>query len=125
MTSKRNVKIETPGEASADSARESSEDYPAEAKAAPTAADTSQLTPTQEVTLKQDLIKTAKLVGSNDALDWSSLNNGLTPSTAKVDPEAHLPTADSVDPAKITEPVLTKGGWVLPLNDKRARIGLK
>lgn len=134
MASKRNVKIETPGApenlqdpataenpVSAAAALATSElSPPAFAKVAD---DGAAMTAKQEKDLKGQLLDTAKLVGAHDALDWSHLAGaGLKPSVAKVDPDAHLPAADSVDPEKITAPVLTKSGWVLPQKDPRARL---
>lgn len=122
MASKRNVTVETPGEARSDSGAGSVEAAPVEAKTSP-AAVTSQLTASQEVTLKQDLIKTAKLVGASEVLDWSHLNQGAILEAQRFDPDANLPHVDTVDAATIKAPVLTKSGWVLPLNDPRNRIG--
>lgn len=104
---KRDVAIETPG--AVDEAK----------PAAPVAAD---LTPTQETKLKAELAETAKLVGAPGALDWSHLNQAAVIQNGSVaGPE--YPDQSQVDAATLREPVLTKQGWVLPLNDPRARFG--
>lgn len=145
MAGKRNVKIETPGDPTTDAAAASPDTStpstegaqvataapvptkrvkrPTPADLQPAVAPKAEMTAKQEKDLKGQLIETAKLVGAHEALDWSHLAGaGLKPAVAKNDPEAHLPAASDVDPDTITAPVLTKGGWVLPTNDPRARL---
>ena len=124
MASKRSLPIETPGETASQAPAAEQADPVTEAPAetvVTVAVPTAELTPVQEATLQRDLQATARLVGSSEALDWSQLNNGLTPAAGRKDPDAGLP--ESADPETITAPVLTRSGWVLPANDPRARFG--
>lgn len=82
------------------------------APAAEPAEPASAMTPAQEAQLASDLAATARSVGAADALDWSSLNQGTILAENGIDPDAGLPL--SADPRAIDQPVLTKGGWVMP-----------
>jgi len=129
MASKRDVKIETPGEPTPDAPAEAPEPASNALRAGEASqpareaqsGKSSDLTAAQEVTLAADLAKTRLLVGNGQALDWSSLNHGLPAAVAKPDPDAGLP--ESADPKSIKAPVLTKSGWVMPEHDPRARTG--
>lgn len=104
MASKKQLRVETPG-------------APQEPER-----DTPQSVARKEATLKQQIAATASLVGSPDAIDWSGLTQadaakGLLP----VDEENKLPDQSAVDAETITEPVLTRQGWVVPVHDVRAR----
>ena len=133
MAGKRNVKIETPGEATVDQVPEAVEAVsdmsdanraevvlPQPQVEAENGAST-KLTPAQEATLQANLAATAQLVGSDQALDWSSLNGGVLLAEARKDPDAGLP--EYADPDQIKVATLTRAGWVLPTHDKRARFG--
>jgi hypothetical protein len=111
----RDVKLEVPG-GQTSTPVETAVETPA------AAASDAALTPQQDSDLRSQLIETAKLVGDGKALDWSSLNQSeAIAKGGKLDPDAGLP--ESADAATITEPVLTRNGWVLPINDPRARFG--
>ena len=119
---KRNVKIETPGAAVIDPPSDDAPVADVAKTPAPPQAANAEMTPAQERSLHQQLAQTAKLVGSHAALDWSGLTANLPAAQgAKRNPEDDLP--DFIDAATITAPVLTKTGWVIPVNDPRARFG--
>jgi hypothetical protein len=108
------VTLESPGESPASApaplAREPAPDTPASVAA-------------KEASLREQLEATAGLIGSPAALDWSHLN-GASAVQAGYKPEGpNLPDQLDVDPDTIGEPVLTRQGWVLPTNDRRARFG--
>jgi hypothetical protein len=91
---------------------------------APAAKLPADMTASQEQTLKSQLVDTAKLVGAKEALDWGHLTQAAAVKTgAPQEPE--LPDQSDIDVAKLTVPVLTRQGWILPLpeNDPRTRYG--
>lgn len=120
MAGKRKVTVEQPG-AALEQASGDPVDVAVAAENALSRVDA--MTPKQESRLQADLAATAALVGSPAALDWSDLSNGLTPMKSSPNPDDALPL--TADPALIDKPVLTKGGWVIPENDPRSRIGLR
>lgn len=105
--------LEVPGEAIARSAPTPVEPPP----------DTPATVAAKEATLREQLLATAGLIGSPAALNWDHLNGAaaVQANYKPVGPE--LPDQLDVDPATIKAPVLTKQGWVLPLDDPRARFG--
>lgn len=71
----------------------------------------------KDAQLAAEVAKTADLVGSDKALDWSHLTQPNI-INAKINPNAPddgLPFEHEVNPAKLPfgQKVLTKGGWVL------------
>ena len=113
----RDLAIETPGAAAAEPAAQKPADEAAVAfDPAATVAPGSPL--------QQALAQTAQLVGSPKALDWSGLTQaGAAAGDPAImsDPDAGLPDQLDVDVEKITQPVKTRQGWVLPKNDPRVR----
>lgn len=119
------VILETPGD-SATATASFGDPEAAQAPEPPPAAsepppDTPSTVAEKEASLREQLIATAHLVGSPAALNWDHLTGAAA---VKVDykpigPE--LPDQLDVDPHTITAPVLSKQGWVLPINDRRAR----
>jgi hypothetical protein len=65
--------------------------------------------------LSRQVKETSKLIGSDAALDWSHLTNpAAVMAKLGVDPEAHLPTVESIEWAKVSgDRILTKQGWLL------------
>lgn len=100
--SKRDVKIETPGD-------------PVDAEQA------------KGVLLAKQVKEVAKLVGSKDALDWQHLNQAEAVKPGYVPIEDTLPTEDDALTLanESGKPVQSRNGWVLPVNDPRSRIGAR
>ena len=89
------------------------------------ASDTPESVAQKELTLRQQLVETAELVGSPAALDWGHLNGAMAVQAGYAPVGPDLPDQLDVDPQTLKAPVLTKQGWVLPVNDPRARFGGK
>lgn len=128
MPAPKNIPAETPGEAPApepEKAPAPAEPEPAPAAPLPTGQtlDTPELIAAKDAELKRQVAETSKLVGSKDALNWNHLNSAaaVQKDYSPIDPG--LPDQADVDPDTITQPVLSKQGWVLPTHDPRARFG--
>ena len=89
----------------------------------PDAPDTPQSVAAKEAELSRQLVATAKLVGSNEALNWDHLNGAAALVKGYTPIEQGLPDQLEINPDTIEEPVLSRQGWVLPTIDKRARFG--
>lgn len=104
MPAPKDVENETPGE----SPKEPEADTPSSIAA-------------KDAALKDQLEATSNLVGSSSAVDWSHLNGAMAVQPGYRPEGPSLPDEADVNPATITEAVLTKQGWVLPLHDPRVR----
>lgn len=119
--------LETPGAMPEAAPLEQAEDSPASAPAEDAAlkippgpsADAGDQA--KQEALQEQLAVTAKLVGDRSALDWGHLNGAAAVQPGYSPVEAGLPDQLDIDPDTITQPVLSRQGWVLPKNDPRAR----
>ena len=137
MATKRDFKLETPGDSAT---QELPEPVVAPIRAAPLIAAAAHAqaqasTDTQgtaelsneakENLLRRQIAETQGLIGHDSALSWGHLQTAAAVKegySASVEAEKDLPHSDEIDPSKIKTPVLSKQGWVLPLIDPRVAL---